>query len=82
MERCQRLSDEQARERALRHLVTCVGVDCSGDVCWDPDHHLQGHVDLDGRHLVLIAPRDDVHRPRLLFEADWDALRRGEPAVA
>jgi hypothetical protein len=81
MERRQRLSDEQAHERALRHLVTCLGADCSAEVCWDPDHHLQGHVDVDGRHLVLIAPRDDVHDPRLLVEADWEALRRGRPTL-
>lgn len=77
-----RMTDEQAHERALRHLAECEGTDCAERVCWDPDHHLQGHVDVDGRHLVLIAPRDDAHAPLVLSEQDWDAVRRGLLAVA
>lgn len=81
MRGCQRYSDEQARQRALEHLRSCTGCG-SVDVCWDDVHHLQGHVDVDGRHLVLIAPRDDAHVPLVLSESDWDALRRGLAAVA
>ncbi len=77
-----RYSDDQAHERALHHLATCVGNDCSDEVCWDPEHHLQGHVDVDGHHLVLIAPRDVAHEPMVLSEQEWDALRRGVLAVA
>ncbi len=74
-----RHSDEQARERALAHLHDGIGCD-HPEVCWDTVHHLQGHVDVDGRHLVLIAPRDDAHEPLVLTEADWDALRHPTPA--
>ena len=79
---CCRLDDDQAHERALRHLAAVAGTDCISRVCWDPEHHLQGHVDVAGRHLVLIAPRDDEHAPRVLSEDDWDALRHGQMAVA
>jgi hypothetical protein len=78
-----RLDDDQAHERALAHLAAAVGgPECTERVCWDPDHHLQGHVEIGGEHLVLIAPRDDAHQPLLLAEAEWDALRRGCLAVA
>ena len=81
MENRRRLSDEQAHERALRHLADRVGPGCTDDVCWDPDHHLQGHVDVEGKHWIVIAPRDDEHDPLLLTEADWDALKRGLQAA-
>jgi hypothetical protein len=51
-------------------------------VRWDSDHHLQGHVDVRGQHLVVIAPRDDDHTPLVLSEAEWDALRRGWMSAA
>lgn len=72
-----RLDDEQAHQRALQLLAQLLGCDCSERVCWDPDHILQGHVDLHGDHLVVIAPRDEDHGPLVLTEADWDALRHG-----
>ena len=77
MPRSRRLDDQQAHKRALDHLARCVGDDCAERVCWDPVHHLQGHLDVDGTHLVVIAPRDDEHDPLVLSEADWDALRHG-----
>ena len=77
MARSRRFDDEQAQRRALHHLTDCVGRDCSGEVCWDPVHHLQGHIEVNGEHLVLIASRDDDHDPLVLSEADWDALRHG-----
>jgi hypothetical protein len=49
---------------------------------WDADHCLQGHADVDGSHLVVIASRDDAHEPVVLSEDDWDAVRRGLPALA
>jgi hypothetical protein len=72
-----RLDDHAAHRRALDLLARLVGEECTAHVCWDLDHHLQGHVDVDGQHLVLIAPRDDEHAPLVLTEDDWDALRRG-----
>jgi hypothetical protein len=75
--RNRRLDDHEAQARALVHLASLAGTDCLADVCWDPDHHLQGHVEVAGRHLVVIAPRDDSHLPLVLTESDWDALRHG-----
>lgn len=72
-----RFDDEHAHRRALEHLADVAGDECVDRVRWDADHHLQGHVDVAGRHLVVIAPRDDEHEPLVLSEADWDALRRG-----
>ena len=74
---CERVDDDRAHRRAMRHLATVIGADRVGAVRWDPDHHLQGHVDVAGQHLVVIAARDDEHAPLVLSEADWDALRHG-----
>jgi len=82
MPQTRRLDDDQAHRRALRELADRAGAECCADVCWDPVHQLQGHVDVDGRHLVVIAPRDDEHRPLVLDDAEWDALRRGCVAAA
>jgi hypothetical protein len=76
-ERNVRLDDDQAHQRALEFLAELLGEDCTDRVCWDLDHHLQGHVDVHGQHVVVIAPRDDDHAPLVLSEDDWDALRRG-----
>ena len=76
-ERSVRLDDEAAHQRALELLAELMGPGCTEHVCWDLDHHLQGHVDVDGRHVVVIAPRDDDHAPLVLSEDDWEALRRG-----
>lgn len=72
-----RFDDEQAHERAVSHLARLTGSAPVSGVCWDPEHHLQGHVTVSGEHFVLIAPRDDEHTPLVLSEAEWDALRRG-----
>jgi hypothetical protein len=71
-----RLDDESAHDRAVRHAMKMLGLNAEPDVCWDVDHHLQGHLDVSGRHLVLIAPRTTDHPPRLLSELGWDRLRR------
>ncbi len=76
-ERHQRFDDDQAHELALELLAAVAGSDCLSQVCWDCDHHLQGHVVVGGQHLVVIAPRDDEHAPLVLPESEWDALRRG-----
>ncbi len=80
-DRYRHLDDEQAHERALELLAAVAGMECIRRVAWDPEHHLQGHVDVAGEHLVVIAPRDDAHRPLVLGEAEWDALRRGVTAI-
>ncbi len=76
-ERNARLDDEQAHQRALDFLAELLGTECTEHVCWDLDHHLQGHLDVAGEHVVVIAPRDDEHAPLVLSEEDWDALRHG-----
>jgi hypothetical protein len=76
-QQCQRLDDDKAHERAIRHLAKVTGADRATGVRWDPQHHLQGHVDVGGQHLVVIAARDEDHAPLVLSESDWDALRHG-----
>lgn len=72
-----RLNDQQAHDRALEHFAAICGAQWVDCVLWDLEHQLQGHVDVAGQHLVLIATRDDEHEPLVLSESDWDALRRG-----
>ena len=73
-----RLDDEQAHQEALAYLAAVLGPECAAGVCGDLDHHLQGHLQVCGEHLVVIAPRDADHHPLVLSEADWDALRDGD----
>jgi hypothetical protein len=73
-----RLDDEQAHQEALAYLAAVLGPECVAGVCWDLDHHLQGHLEVRGEHLVVIAPRDVDHHPLVLSEAAWDALRHGD----
>jgi hypothetical protein len=75
---CSRLDDEQAHQEALAYLAAVLGPECAAGVCWDLDHHLQGHLEVSGKHLVVIAPRDVDHHPHVMSEADWDALRHGD----
>ena len=75
-----RLDDARARARAHDRLVAVVGCDC--EIRWDADHCLQGHVELDGSHLIVIAGRDDAHEPLVLTEREWDAVRRGVEVAA
>lgn len=75
MSQARRLDDVQAHARAHDHLAAVMG--CDHEIRWDADHCLQGHVDHDGVHLVVIACRDEVHEPLVLSEREWDALRRG-----
>ena len=76
METLNRLNDDEAHDLAVRHLVGLLGAATPPPVAWDADHHLQGHLDVAGRHMVLIAPRTPDHQPLLLSDEDWDALRR------
>ena len=76
-DRCRQINDERAHELASFHLSLVVGADRTTEICWDPDHHLQGHVEVAGQHLVVIAARDSDHAPLVLSEDDWNALRHG-----
>jgi hypothetical protein len=71
-----RLDDDTAHERARRYAATHLGLQALPDVVWDADHHLQGHFDIAGHRLVLIAPRAADRQPVLLTEGDWDGFRR------
>jgi hypothetical protein len=66
-----RLTEHEGRARAGRHLRRLIG-DGPNDLCWDHHHHLQGHVHVGERELVVIAPRDEVHEPVVLLAEDWD----------
>ncbi len=78
----QRFDYDQAHERAERYLASILGADCACEVHWDSDHRLQGHLDRCGKHLVVIAPRDNEHDPIVMSEIEWDACRRGHLANA
>jgi len=78
MTQVHRIDDASAHARARQRLAAVVGCEC--EISWDADHCLQGHADVDGSHLVVIASRDDAHEPVVLSEDDWDAVRRGIPA--
>ncbi len=75
------LDDQTAHERAVQHLQDSFDIHDAHDVptvTWDPKHHLQGHVEVDGRHLVLIAPRLSDRTPVVLTDDDWDAFHRSQ----
>ena len=77
-----RLDDDQAHQRAERYLASVLVAECACEVRWDSDHHLQGHLNHFGQHLVVIAPRDDEHDPIVMSDTEWDARRRGHLAFA
>ena len=63
------------RARAYDYLVQLAGTRPQR-LTWDSTHCLQGHVQLAGRELVVIATRDASQRPVVLTEPGWDAVRR------
>ena len=75
-----RYDDRTAHRCAVEHARTLLGLDTDPTVRWDQRHHLQGHLDVDGVHLVLIAPRRGDRRPRLLTEREWNGLRHAVAA--
>ncbi len=75
-----RYDDQTAHRCAVEHARTVLGLESVPAVCWDDRHHLQGHLDVGGVHLVLIAPRTCDHHPRLLTESEWDGLRHAVAA--
>jgi hypothetical protein len=78
-----RLDDDAAHALAVAHLADVLGCDHVPPIHWDPKHHLQGHVAIGEKELVVIAVRTTDHTPIVLSEADWDSFhRRGTVAVA
>jgi hypothetical protein len=75
------MSDEEGQARARAFLRRLIGA-APTDLRWDETHHLQGHVHVGDRELVVIAPRDDVHEPIVLTAEDWDEVRHAPGAQA
>ena len=69
------ITTTESRARARDFLAVVIGSQ-PDDLCWDEVHHLQGHAHVDGQELVVIAARDELHRPVVLLAADWDEIRR------
>ena len=73
----------ESRARARAFLTTVIGSQ-PDDLCWDEVHPLQGHTHVDGQELVVIAARDELHRPVVLIAADWarsgTSLRTAAPS--
>ena len=65
----------ESRARARDFLSVVIGSE-PDDLCWDEIHQLQGHAHVDGQELVVIAARDELHRPVVLIAADWEEIRR------
>ena len=61
--------------RAYDYLVQLTGTRPQR-LTWDSTHRLQGHVQLAGKELVVIATRDSSQWPVVLTEPGWDAVRR------
>jgi hypothetical protein len=68
-------SDPECRARAYAYLVELIGARPES-LTWDSTHCLQGHAHVGHRDLVVIAPRDATHRPIVMTEPGWDAVRR------
>ena len=71
-----RPDDDTSHELAIEHLASVLGVQTVPPVVWDPQHHLQGHVVVDGEELVVIAVRTTDHTPVVLREVRIGQLRR------
>jgi hypothetical protein len=63
------------RARAYDYLVNLVG-GLPETLTWDSTHCLQGHLQVGGHDLVIIATRDPSHEPVVLAASSWDAVRR------
>lgn len=73
-----KLPDAECWARACDYLMSLLGTAPDG-LCWDATHHLQGHVQVAGHELVVIASRDDSHHVLVLTPQDWDEIRRALP---
>ena len=67
--------DIDCQARASEFLTDLIGSPPE-NLLWDDTYHLQGHSQLHGRELVVIAPRDEHHQTVVLTAEDWDAIRR------
>jgi hypothetical protein len=70
-------SDPECWAIACDFLVDLLG-ELPADLAWDDRHHLQGHAHIGGHEVVVIAPRDDRHRPILVTVQDWDEIRAAD----
>ena len=77
----EQLSDRECRARARRYVRRLIG-QTPADLCWDQDHHLQGHMHVGNHELVVIAPRDREHDAVLLTAEDWDEIRHASGSAA
>ena len=80
-ERREQLTDRQCHVLARRFVKRLVGT-TPADLCWDQDHHLQGHMHVGEHELVVIAPRDLQHEAIVLTAEDWDEIRHAPGAEA
>ena len=69
-----RRGDDECQASAREFLRELIG-SVPDDLLWDGDHHLQGHAHWSGREIIVIAPRDEEHRPVVLTVEDWDTIR-------
>jgi hypothetical protein len=70
-------SDQECWAIACDFLVDLLG-ELPADLAWDDRHHLQGHARIAGHEVVVIAPRDDRHRPVLVTIEDWNVIRAAD----
>jgi hypothetical protein len=68
-------TDDESHAQATEFVTELVG-SAAGSVVWDTLNRLQGHLHVSGHELVVIAARDEVHRPVVLTVDDWSAVRR------
>jgi hypothetical protein len=72
--RPERRNDLECQASAGRFLTELIGA-APDDLIWDGKHHLQGHARCAGREIIVIASRDEAHRPVVLTVEDWDTIR-------
>ena len=68
-------TDDESHAQATEFLTKLVG-STPERIVWDATNRLEGHLRVSGQELVVIAARDDVHRPVVLTVDDWAAVRR------
>jgi hypothetical protein len=68
-------TDDESHAQATEFLTALVGSP-PVRIVWDTKNRLEGHLCVSGHELVVIAARDDVHRPVVLTVDDWSAVRR------
>ena len=70
----QRRDDVECQTTAGAFLTELIGA-APDDLIWDCKHHLQGHAHWGGREIIVIAARDEAHRPVVLTAEDWDTIQ-------